>query len=286
MIAPTLVVAFVVAASTVQYAAAAPPEVQVTYETGGAAILQNDGRYGADGTAFDASDTGQDQNLLVVQRTSVELGFGRHRVVLLYAPFEAETRVRLREPLTFDDTTFAAGSVVDHRYLFDGYRASYLYEVVKSELELAFGGSLQVRNADVAFSAVDGSAFVQESDIGLVFALKARLRYAPQRLRVGPARGRRVLDLRAHRRRQRRDLRRGADARCAAVATARRALRDAPRGRRRDRARSGDRQLGELLLGRARRTREARRLVALSLSAPAGAARRCRCGCTRSPHNA
>ena len=179
MIAPPLVVAFAVAASTVQYAAAAPPEVQVTYETGGAAILQNDGRYGADGTAFDASDTGQDQNLLVVQRTSVELGFGRHRVVLLYAPFEAETRVRLREPLTFDDTTFAAGSVVDHRYLFDGYRASYLYEVVKSELELAFGGSLQVRNADVAFSAVDGSAFVQESDIGLVFALKARLRYAP-----------------------------------------------------------------------------------------------------------
>jgi len=160
-------------------ASLAQPEVHVTYETGGAAILQNDGRYGANGTAFDAEKTGQSRNLLIAQRTSVELGLGRHRVVLLYAPFAAQTRVRLADGLTFNDTTFAAGTVVDHAYLFDGYRASYLYEVVKCELELAFGGSIQIRNADVAFTAVDGSAYVNESDIGIVFALKARLRYAP-----------------------------------------------------------------------------------------------------------
>jgi len=161
-------------------ATAAPPEVIVTYETGGAVVLQNDGRYGADGTAFDASDTGQDRNLAVVQRTSVELGLGRHRVVLLYAPLELATRTRFDDAFVFNDTTFAPGTVLDHRYLFDGYRASYMYDVVQErELSLGLGASLQIRNADVAFSAVDGSGFVQESNIGLVFALKARLRYAP-----------------------------------------------------------------------------------------------------------
>ena len=168
------------AVSGTPVASAAPPEVHFTYETGGAAILQNDGRYGANGTAFDAEITGQSRNLLIAQRANVELGLGRHRVVLLYAPFAATTRVRLADALTFNDTTFAAGTVVDHGYLFDGYRASYMYEVIKCELELALGGSIQIRNADVAFTAVDGSGYANESDIGIVFALKARLRYAPE----------------------------------------------------------------------------------------------------------
>jgi hypothetical protein len=68
---------------------------------------------------------------------------------------------------------------VAHRYLFDGYRAGYLYGLVSNggPLKLQVGASLQVRNASVEFATLDGSLFDRETDIGLVFAVKARLRY-------------------------------------------------------------------------------------------------------------
>ncbi|MCX5745095.1 MAG: hypothetical protein NT062_21625 [Proteobacteria bacterium] len=44
---------------------------------------------------------------------------------------------------------------------------------------LEVGGSLQIRNADVAFRAADGSRRDDQSDIGLVGAAKARLWYRP-----------------------------------------------------------------------------------------------------------
>jgi hypothetical protein len=158
--------------------ASAEPEVALRYETGPAAIFQNDGEYGVDGTRYHASDVGQTRNLLRVERTSVELGLGRHAFILLYAPFEVTTRATLDEELRFRGATFASGAVIDHRYLFDGYRASYLYRLLEgARLSLDLGGSLQIRNAEVAFATADGSLRESENDIGVVFALKARLRH-------------------------------------------------------------------------------------------------------------
>lgn len=152
----------------------------LVYETGPAFIAQNDGRYGESGTAYEASDVGQRDNLVLSQRASLEVGAGRHTLVLLYAPFEVTTEVKLDADLQFRDELFAAGSVVRHRYLFDGYRASYLYELFRGRrVGLEVGGSLQVRNADVAFASGDGARRANQSDIGLVFALKARLWVRP-----------------------------------------------------------------------------------------------------------
>ncbi len=149
----------------------------VDYETGPLAFLKNDQRYGAAGTEFGIADTLQDENLVVSRRLSVELGFGRHTVILLYAPLDVTTRATLARDIQFRDTLFASGTVVDHRYLFDGYRASYLYRVLHSPLTVQVGGSLQIRNAKVAFTAVDGSAYDEEADIGLVPVLKLRALY-------------------------------------------------------------------------------------------------------------
>ena len=167
--------------------AAADPSPDVTlkaaYETGPAYIAQNDGRYGANGTTYSAADVNQQDNLLRVRRTSLELGYGRHTFIALYAPFEARTQVMLGKDLEFRDEMFTAGTVVDHRYLFDGYRASYLYRLVDGaaggQLSLELGSSLQVRNAEVAFTAVNGSQRASEDDIGLVYAVKARAWYRP-----------------------------------------------------------------------------------------------------------
>ncbi len=71
------------------------PTLQATvqYETGPAYIAQNDGEYGAMGTRYDADDVGQRDNLLLSRRTSIEISRGRHRAILLYAPFESSTEV-------------------------------------------------------------------------------------------------------------------------------------------------------------------------------------------------
>jgi hypothetical protein len=151
----------------------------VDYEGGALWIGQNDGRYGRDGTLYNAGTVGQNANLLKAERLSGEARFfDRHTVVLLYAPLDVTTRVRLDAPLTFRDTTFASGTVVDHRYLFDGFRASYLYRFFQGGgWTIDGGGSLQIRNALVGMTDVAGKAYAAERDIGLVPALKARVRY-------------------------------------------------------------------------------------------------------------
>lgn len=148
-------------------------------EAGPLAVLQNDNRYGASGTPYSASTIVQDRNLFVAKRLSGEARFlDRHTLILLYAPLDITTRVTLGAPLTFRDTTFPANSVVDHRYLFDGLRMSYLYRLYEGHgLTGELGATLQIRNAQVAVTEVTGSRFAADWDIGLVPALKARLRY-------------------------------------------------------------------------------------------------------------
>lgn len=157
------------------------PRPTLAFEIGPSYVLQNDGEYGMAGTRYDADDVAQQDNLVRTSRTSVELAIGRHTIILLYAPFELRTQVMLERDLQFRDELFAAGTVVDHRYLFDGYRGSYLYRVLdREQLSLELGGSVQIRNAEVAFTTVDGSRRADEDDIGVVFAAKARLRWQPR----------------------------------------------------------------------------------------------------------
>ena len=160
----------------------------LVYETGPSAVLQNDGEYGEDGTRYDAADVAQQDNLVRTSRTSVELAIGRHTLILLHAPFELRTQVELARDLRFREQTFLAGTVVDHRYLFEGYRASYLCRVAGgNRLALELGGSVQIRNAEVAFAAADGSQRADEDDIGVVVAAKARLWWRPTRDRLWAA---------------------------------------------------------------------------------------------------
>lgn len=149
----------------------------VEMEAGPLAIIQNDGRYGSTGTPYLASTVNQSSNLLLGLRFSGEARFWeRHRLILLYVPFDLTTRAQLNAPLTFKGVTFASGTPVESRYRFEGYRASYLYRVIEAgNWEADLGGSLQVRNALVAFNDLAGTQYVQEADIGLVPTLKARL---------------------------------------------------------------------------------------------------------------
>ena len=152
--------------------------VTLDLESGPAAILQNDQRYGAAGTAYTAGTVALDRNLFEARRVSVETRlWSRHTVILLYAPLDVTTRVTLGAPLAFRDTTFPAGAVIDHRYLFDGWRATYLYRAFTAgPLTLEGGATLGVRNAQVAMSQANGERHAAEYDIGPVPALRLRAR--------------------------------------------------------------------------------------------------------------
>lgn len=152
-------------------------EAIVDVESGILSILKNDGRYGEDGTDFGVAETNQRKNLVVANRLSGELVKGAHRLVFLYAPLDVTTQARLRNDLQFRRQLFLRGTSIDHRYLFDGYRASYLYRATTGPVEIEVGGSLQIRNAKVAFVTTSGSDYVEESDIGVVPALKVRATY-------------------------------------------------------------------------------------------------------------
>lgn len=147
------------------------------YEVGPAYIFQNTGRYGPEGTEYEADDINQQRNLVKAQRISLEARLGeRHGLILLYAPFDITTRAALPFDLNFRGTVFPQGMVLDSRYLFEGYRASYLYRLIDGEhFKWDIGASVQVRNALVGFSAVDGSLYAYESDIGLVAVVKTRV---------------------------------------------------------------------------------------------------------------
>ena len=155
-------------------------DVVVEGEAGPTYVARNEGRYGPDGTLYTAGDVGQQENLLVTGRLSVELGVGRSTFILLWAPLDVTTRVVLDDEIIFRDLDMPAGTLVDHRYKFEGFGGSWVYGVFDSQhFDLDLGASLQIRNAVVAFTVLPGTAYAEETDIGLVFALKGRLWYRP-----------------------------------------------------------------------------------------------------------
>jgi hypothetical protein len=169
-----------VAVLLVPAVAAASPEVTLGWEAGPAYVAQNDGRYGVDGTSYDAGDVGQQDTLAITRRATAELRTGRHALIALYAPFQLDTRVALADDLRFRDEMFEAGTVVDHRYVFDGFRLSYLYGVLPDRAwRLEAGASLQIRSALVSFTSVDGDQHAAQTNIGPVGALKVRLTHQP-----------------------------------------------------------------------------------------------------------
>jgi hypothetical protein len=86
-------------------------------------------------------------------------------------------------PIIIDDATFSPGTLMDLKYGFDFWRASYLYDFARSpETILGAGLSLQIRNASIAFSAVDGSDRAVQQNIGPVPILNVRAahRFSPR----------------------------------------------------------------------------------------------------------
>jgi hypothetical protein len=171
----------------------AEPFIQVIprAEFGAVAVLKHLYQSGSGGTLFNFVTQGGQDTLFPYQRYAVDVVLaGQHRVTLLYQPFTLNTQTVADRngtngglPIIIDDATFSPGTLMDVKYGFDFWRASYLYDFARSpETILGAGLSLQIRNASIAFSAVDGSDRAVQQNIGPVPILKVRAahRFSPR----------------------------------------------------------------------------------------------------------
>ena len=151
-------------------------------EFGAVAVLKHLYQSGTGNTLFNFVTQGGQDTLFPYERYSADIVLGgRHIVTLLYQPLTLNTRtmVDANPPtigsLDVGDASFGTGTAVDISYGFDFWRASYLYDFAKSpDTILGAGLSLQIRNASISFTAVDGSDRAVQQNIGPVPILKVR----------------------------------------------------------------------------------------------------------------
>lgn len=152
----------------------APYRLSLSFDDGPLAVLENRARFGDDGTWFDfREDGGQDVLFPVVRLSATLVVDGKHVLRGLYQPFSLRTVATLDEPLVVDGQTFAAGTPMGLRYGFSFWRGSWRYRWGRADRRVELGGGLQIRNADIAFEALDGSRLAVEGDVGPVPLLEA-----------------------------------------------------------------------------------------------------------------
>ena len=148
-------------------------------ELGYVAVLDHKIQFSQNGTYIDYVKDGGQNTLFPVSRLSLELEWNKKNTVyFLYQPLRLETKALLDRDLVIDDLTYPAGSSVNFLYNFPFYRLSYTREFLSNndKFDFAFGATVQIRNATIEFESTDGLLFRQNTDIGIVPALKMRTR--------------------------------------------------------------------------------------------------------------
>jgi hypothetical protein len=156
-----------------------PVQFKAAVEFGFISVLDHHLKFGTGGTYIDYVEEGGQDNLYFFARVSAEMQIvGHHSLVFLYQPLNLETTSTLERDAQVADVLFPEDTAVDFRYGFDFYRFSYLYDFFKDpDQELAIGLSLQIRNASISFTSVDGDLRIVRNNIGPVPAFKIRGRY-------------------------------------------------------------------------------------------------------------
>jgi hypothetical protein len=153
-----------------QLSFAKAPETVGTLELGYSAVTSHKVQFGKAGTNFDYVKDGGQDILFPFARAEVALRTTEtDRFVFLYQPLEFNTRVVIPEKLQVDDVLFDKDTPVDLKYSFPFYRFSWLRDTWSNETtKIALGASLQLRNARIEFTSVDGKKHRSNRDVGPV----------------------------------------------------------------------------------------------------------------------
>jgi len=135
-------------------------------EGGGVWSLYNDVRIpGEGGTPFSLTDDLTTRGGAYLRLRAGVL-WGRHELWGLYAPLRLRASGLAPADLTFEGTTFPAGTPLRGSYRFDSYRLGWRYHLLQGErLELALGVTAKIRDAAIGVCA---AACTVSSNTGFV----------------------------------------------------------------------------------------------------------------------
>ncbi|MFK7929961.1 MAG: hypothetical protein AB8H79_17340 [Myxococcota bacterium] len=155
----------------------APVQLRLGGEIGFLAVLAHKIQFGGEGSNIDYVKEGGQDNLFAAVRLQAEVRSKRHSVILLYQPLDIQSDEIARRDLAVDGLVFPEGTPMQFRYRFPYYRASWMYDTAKRyDLEVSLGASLQIRNARIDFTSLNGDLKRSNRNIGPVPVLKARIR--------------------------------------------------------------------------------------------------------------
>lgn len=177
---PRPAAAALLAASLLAPAHAGAAEWLADLEAGTVLATRNDVRIpGEGGTRFSLVD---DLRSPAAPYARTRLGVTlaeRHVLFATWAPVRLDAHGTLPRDVRFEGVDFPAGAEVSARFVFDSYRATYRYGLVRTpRLDVDLGGTAFVRDAGIT---VQGARRAEKANVGFVPLLSFRVawRVAP-----------------------------------------------------------------------------------------------------------
>jgi hypothetical protein len=150
--------------------------VVANVEFGFLAVADHKIQFGQSGSYIDYVNEGGQDVLLPVARMSLDLILAEnHRISFLYQPLEIKTQATINRNMSIAGVPLGTGNAVEFVYSFPFYRLSYAYDIISGPKHtVAFGASIQIRNAVISFRELNGPNlnFVSQRNIGPVPVLK------------------------------------------------------------------------------------------------------------------
>lgn len=150
-------------------------QVSFDVETGSVFTGYNDVRIPGDkGTFFSLkNDLNPKSKLFYRLRTSYTVK-SRHTLSLLYAPLEVNSTGSVPNNIFFEGLTFPANTQLNGTYIFNSYRLTYRYDLVKNpNFEFGLGFTAKIRDAKISLSSPGLAS--EKSNVGFVPIINFRL---------------------------------------------------------------------------------------------------------------
>ncbi|MEZ4386899.1 MAG: hypothetical protein R3D98_04865 [Candidatus Krumholzibacteriia bacterium] len=155
--------------------AGSAPAWNLDFEAAMVLTTRNDVRIpGTTGTEFSlADDLSPDDDVAFRARLGHRLG-DRSHLSVLYAPLTLHSRGTAGFPIAFNGETFAADADLASTYRFNSYRATWRYDLSRSDdLIFSLGATAKVRDAFIELS--DGTTTTRKDNLGFVPLVHVRL---------------------------------------------------------------------------------------------------------------
>lgn len=102
----------------------------------------------------------------------------RHNLFALYAPLTVKSSSRISKDISFQGTTFTAGSNVNATFRFDSYRLTYAYTFYRTDsLLFSAGITGKIRDAEIKLSDAEKSA--SRKNTGFVPLIHVNIEWFP-----------------------------------------------------------------------------------------------------------